>query len=50
MATKRPSAIRGITPRNYIRDMENSICCLTQRDGDPPSFIDRDGDSHRLSY
>ena len=34
----------------FIRVMENSLCCLTQRDGDPPSFIDRDSDSHKLSY
>ena len=37
-------------PETFHPRYGNSICCLTQREGDPPSFIDRDSDSHKLSY
>ena len=36
-------------PETFHPRYGNSICCLTQREGSPPSFIDRDCDSQKLS-
>ena len=47
-----PQSIRGIT-MSFSSELwitQFVVLLKSQRDGDPPSFIDRDGDSHMLSY